>query len=424
MRRRSMRRTVVLTLAACLAGLAACGRDPEPLRGPRPVWAMKVGDLSAFTGRSFPGTAEPTEEVALSFRVGGPLVERPVDVGAKVEEGDLLARIDPQDFAVALESAEGRLDQAKADLAELRAGARPETIRALEAKVRAARASHDLAKTEEARFRQLLADNVVSQSEYDKSKLRMDVDKEELDAANEDLAQAQVARPEVIQAKEAEIRSLAAAVAHAENELAYTELRAPYGGEVSAVFVENYQTVQAKQPVCRLLDTTRIEFTIQIPEVLISSMELVRDLRVRFDAFPEHEIPAQVKHVRSEATLRTRTYPVTLIMDPPVGVRILPGMAGNVRGTATSPTGGAVEGLEIPVGAVFADEQDQQHVWVIDPDTRIVRIQPVQTQRMTSTGIRVTGLAPGTLIAIAGVHSLEEGQEVRILDAATGREAP
>lgn len=413
-------------LGAVLLGavLAACGGAPAPEPLPRPVRAMKVGDPSAFAGRSFPGKAEPTEEVMLSFRVGGPLIERPVDVGSTVAKGDLLARIDPRDFEVALEKARGRLDQAQADLVQLRAGAREETVRALEAKVRAAKATYDLAMTEEQRHRELLEQEVVSQSEYDAKKLRMDLAKEELDAAQEDLERAQVARPEVIQAKEAEIRSLLAAVDHAKNELEYTELRAPFAGEISAMLVENFQTVQPRQSICRLLDTTRVEFTIQVPEVLISYIGQVGDILVSFDALPGVEIPAMVKHVRGEATQRTRTYPVTLIMEQPAGMRILPGMAGSATGRRTTTEG--EDGIEVPLSAVLTNAETKQLVWVIDTsaDPNVVRAREVTTLRMTSTGIRVAGLEAGTWIAIAGVHTLEEGQSVRVLDAAADGSRP
>jgi multidrug efflux pump subunit AcrA (membrane-fusion protein) len=54
--------------------------------------------------------------VDLSFRVAGPLITRPVNVGDKVKQGDVVARIDPRDFEVEVRNAEGQLETAKAAL--------------------------------------------------------------------------------------------------------------------------------------------------------------------------------------------------------------------------------------------------------------------------------------------------------------------
>ena len=63
-------------------------REAELLR---PVRAMKVSDLATLEARSFPGRAQATQELDLSFRVGGPLTTRPVNVGDKVRRGDIVA---------------------------------------------------------------------------------------------------------------------------------------------------------------------------------------------------------------------------------------------------------------------------------------------------------------------------------------------
>jgi len=95
--------------------LAACGQDeatrPTPIR---PVRAIQVADFAGFRERTFMGRAEATQEVSLSFRVSGSLVERPAHVGDQVKRGQTLAQIDPRDYRVALRNAEGRLDKARA----------------------------------------------------------------------------------------------------------------------------------------------------------------------------------------------------------------------------------------------------------------------------------------------------------------------
>ncbi|MCZ6889172.1 MAG: efflux RND transporter periplasmic adaptor subunit, partial [Gammaproteobacteria bacterium] len=178
-------------------------------------------------------------------------------------------------------------------------------------------------------------------------------------------------------------------------------------------YVENFETIRAEQPILRVLDTARIELTINIPETLIASLPYVENIRVRYDAFPDVEIPAEISEVGSEASQSTRTYPVTLIMDQPAGAEILPGMAGRAMGAVQSDRSDST--LVIPVTAVFSPEAGaKSFVWVIDAATSTVSRREIDAQRLVTGGVEVTsGLTRGDLIAVAGVHFLAEGQRVK-----------
>lgn len=195
-------------------------------------------------------------------------------------------------------------------------------------------------------------------------------------------------------------------------------LTAPFDGVITNLYVKNYQAVRPKQPVARLVDNSRIEFVVSIPEQYISLVPRVENLRVRFDAFKEIEIPAQVKEIGKEASEATRTYPVNLIMDQPEGVEILPGMAGVAHGAAKIPAAEGGQSVTVPVTAVFSPEAtEQSFVWVIDETSMTVARRPVRVESLADTGVTIAeGLQPGEWIATAGVHYLAEGQKVRILD--------
>ena len=70
---------------------------------------MRVGEIGTELGRSFPGRAQAYQELNLSFRIGGPLIQFPVRVGEAVQKGQVLARIDPRDFDIGLRQAQGQL---------------------------------------------------------------------------------------------------------------------------------------------------------------------------------------------------------------------------------------------------------------------------------------------------------------------------
>jgi len=202
--------------------------------------------------------------------------------------------------------------------------------------------------------------------------------------------------------------------------LADTELKAPFSGYISELYVENFQAVQAKQQVARLVDLSQVEMIIDIPESKISLVPYAEGIKVVFDAFPDKEISAAVKEIGTEASSTTRTYPVTLIMDQPKGIKILPGMAGKARGKASENAPRKIaqnKGIQVPVSAVYSPADDKKsYVWVINETTGEVHNQLVALGKMSSTGLIVTdGIKSGDWIATAGVHFLREGMKVRIL---------
>ena len=178
--------------------------------------------------------------------------------------------------------------------------------------------------------------------------------------------------------------------------------------------VENFEEVQAKQPVIRLVDASKVKMTFQLPEQYISRLPDVASYLCRFDAFASVDLPAQIYEVGTEALSTTRTYPVTLIMDQPKGVAILPGMSGKVHIRLKSGILETVHGSVVPATAVFADETNQKFVWVVDPQSHRVSRQVVQVGPVVRRGLLVEGLTPGTWIVTAGVHVLHDNQEVRL----------
>lgn len=360
-----------LTLVCLLLFGGACSKEQaEEKKIIRPVRAMQVTDLTQFRLRQFPGIAKATQEIDLSFRVAGRLIARPVNIGDVVKTGDLVARIDPRDYEIELENIKGQLDKARANAKR-------------------------------------------AQSEFDR----------EMRIFNQDpgaTSQLAVERKEAQRDQaRAEVKSLEAAVAAAEDRLSYTYLKAPFDGTVVNTYVENFDDVLAKQAIVRILDNSSIEMIINIPEGLISLAPEAKNIEVVFDAFPDRVIPAEIKEIGTEASTTTRTYPVTLIMDQPEDIKILPGMAGKASGEPpTDDTSKIPIGKPVPLTAILSLEDiNKTYVWVINQQTSTVSKREVKTGNLTDTGIMITeGLDSGEWIAIAGVHYLRDGMEVRILD--------
>ncbi len=360
--------------------LSGCQEKVPPKEVIRMVRAVQVSDPADFTQRWFPGQAKATQEVDLSFRVAGPLIERPINVGDEVPKGQELARIDPRDFEVELRNVQGQLEREKAVLT---------------------RAEADYERVVRIKKQD---PGAVSQSLIDRSR-------------------------QLVASTQGNIRSLQAAVAASKDRLSYTYLNAPFDGIITATYVENFQNVKAKQPIARLIDHSKIEMIVNIPEDLIHYADYLQAagnvLRVRFDPFPDHEIEAEIKEVGKEASRTTRTFPVTLLMDQPEDFKVLPGMAGNANRAVALPQMQDQTGIVIPETAVFSlDDTDTTFVWVIDEQQKTVAKREVKTGELLDTGIAIKGgLKPGEWVATAGVHYLREGQQVRILSESS-REVP
>ncbi len=355
-----------------LAVAGGCAQ-PEPEKTViRPVRATKVGDVEGLQRRGFPGRAQATQEIDLAFRVGGPLITRPVNVGDEVKESDVVARIDPRDFEVNLTNVQAQLQEAKAAL-----------------------------KRAESDFRR--QSNILKEDPGATSEAAVDRAREQRDRAA------------------ANVDSLTASVATVQDQLNDTYLKAPFDGTVVATYVENFQNVRQKQPIVRILDTSHIEMVVNVSESMISLAPYVQTLKLQFDAFPNREFEAKIKEIGTEASQTTRTFPITLIMQQQGDAKVLPGMAGTARPDQIDLAEERQRtGVAVPAGAIFTpDTKTQSHVWIIEPtegDRGVLKRRPVRTGDMTRHGVLVTdGLNAGEWIVTAGVHSVEEGETVRIL---------
>jgi multidrug efflux pump subunit AcrA (membrane-fusion protein) len=106
-------------------------------------------------------------------------------------------------------------------------------------------------------------------------------------------------------------------------------------------------------------------------------------------------------------------------MDQPEGTEILPGMAGKAQIISQPPQDSGQVGIEVPATAVFTGEDmTRSYVWVIDETNKTLSRREVEVGGLSRFGTRITsGLAPGEWIVTKGVHSVEQGETVRILEA-------
>ncbi len=383
----------------------------------RPAKVICISEALTFETRSFPGIAKAARDTKLAFRVGGPLIEFDVRIGRKIGQGEMIAKIDPRDFEIRVMRLTAAVSEAEASLKAMRQGARPEDIRTLKANLNAARAQLTEAELNFNRHKILYEKNVVPKAKYDSAKAAYDMTKAGLEAASQSLKKGQRgARAEDIEAMDARIKGLKTDLKAAKNALEDTVLQAPFTGIINEKQVENYETVAPGQPVVSMLDISNTEISAAIPENLMVRKSDFLDFSCEFDAYPGKQFDAALKEIGRKTRSANQSYPLTVIPNLPDGFKIHPGMAATVNIRLKHP-GSKEPGFSIPIGAVFADENGESHVWITDPKTMRVHRTRVRTGNMVGENIQVlSGLKPGNQIVTAGAHFLKENQKIRILE--------
>jgi RND family efflux transporter MFP subunit len=391
----------------------------------RPVKTMVLTDPEAEPSRYLPGKVQAYQRAELAFRVPGTLIELPVKEAQEVEKGALLARLDPRDYKTNLAKVKSAIAQARAQLKAMKAGARPEEKRVLQAEVSAAKARFQEAKQQYERYKDLWEKRVISKADYDRQESAYNVAVAQLNTANQNLQKGKAgARTEDIEAMESNIKGLIAQQDEAQDALNDTYLRAPFTGVVAKKLVDNFQNVQAKEPILIFQDISRLDIIINVPEqafVEAKEPEFYQFVAI-FEAVPDREFILKVKEYTTEADPKTQTYRGVLTMQAPKDLKILPGMTTTVIITEkqmaeSTPTSTFL----VPVSTVFADELNKQYVWVVEPNTMTVQKRQVKVGDLTGESIRVLdGLKTGERIVTAGVHFLQEGMKIRLFDSNAG----
>ena len=250
-------------------------------------------------------------------------------------------------------------------------------------------ADHELAVADFKRKGELLRRELISQADYDLAK--------------------------------AQIKSAAANLASAQDQLSYTIIEAPFNGTVAKRSIENYQIVQANQPILILQKDSFIDVVIQVPESLASQVTRFNPNApalpsVTFSNYPQQQYAARLKEFATQVTPGTQSYEVVFTLPAPQDISILPGMSAeltvDLSGKAQTSTGATV-----PASAVIKRDQDGKTIiWTYNPDTGLVKSQEVTIGKVTTNGIEVLdGISVGDKVVVAGVQYLQDDMQVKPL---------
>lgn len=202
----------------------------------------------------------------------------------------------------------------------------------------------------------------------------------------------------------------------ARNALKDTTLTAPFAGVIAKRYVENFEKVQAKQPIAFLQLIDQLEILVDVPELMMATLENADNVEINaaFDSVPGVTYPLEMKEFSTEADPATNTYQVVFLMDQPSEANILPGMTANVTGVSENPAESDTT-IVLPALAVLEDADQQSYVWLLNSETMTAQKKAVKIgQLVGSENILVEeGLQAGDQVIITGVTKLREGMAVR-----------
>jgi len=349
----------VPSIVALAAALAGCSR-PAPVAEPvRAVRTAVVTTDSAGGTLEYAGEVRARIESRLSFRIGGKITRRLVNVGDAVTKGQPLAELDPQDARLGQEASRAALTAADVNLAQ--------------------------AKADFDRFRELKEQGFISAAELERRETALKAARASYDQAR---AQATVQG----------------------NQAAYATLLADAAGVVTGVDAEPGMVVAAGTPVLRVANDGPRDVVFSVPEDRLARLRAAAArpgaLRVRLWGSGE-TLPASVREVSAAADAATRT----LLVKAALGTaKVTLGQTATVL-LELPRTEGV---MRLPLAAV-AQLQGKTSVWLVDPATMTVRPQPIDVGGAEGNSVVVKGgLAPGQRVVTAGVHVLSPGQKVRL----------
>lgn len=350
--------------------LSACSRPEAPQPPIRSVKLMTVSVGSVNARSEYAGEVKARVESRLGFRVGGKLVQRPAEVGQRVQAGQLLAQLDASDLALASQAAQ--------------------------AQVSAAQTQRDLAAADLKRFTDLKAQGFVSGAEIER-------------------------RQATLQAAEASLRQARAQGAVQGNQAGYARLLADGAGVVVAVEAEAGQVVAAGTPVVRIARDGARDVVFAVPEDQLAQVRSGQTAQVRLwssasagaAATAGAALSAEVREVAASADPVTRTYQVKLSL--PADAQAPLGATAHVT-LAPNGESAAPAAIKLPTSALMrSTEGDKQGsaVWLFDAASSTVKVRPVEVAGADGNDVVIAaGLKPGDEVVAAGVHVLSPGQKV------------
>jgi RND family efflux transporter MFP subunit len=318
---------------------------------------VQVGGGGAGT-LEFPGEIRPARQADMGFEVAGKIVAFPAQEGQRVDEGTVLARLDPRDYDSELAKQRAQLDKTRTDLE---------------------------------RYRTLYDEGVSPRAEFERAQRNYE-------AAQANYQQAAKA------VEDTELRAPFDGVVARKLVEDFVNVQA----KETVLILQDDSSLEIRVSVPER-DFARMETGLSLEERSRRARP-----RVVVSALGDRVFPARVTELSTTADPQTRTYQARFAFENPPDVNVLPGMTARVVVDVGGAAASGRPATTLPVQAVTADPEGEPFVWVVDPETLQVSRAPVGLGAMAGDRVEIVrGLEPGQTVATSGVAELREGMTVR-----------
>jgi RND family efflux transporter MFP subunit len=339
--------------------LAACqGQDSEPVKTvARPVKTLVVGAAASGGIRKFPAVVDTSKRADLSFRVDGRLNKLLVNEGDDVQQGQILAKLDPTDYQITVNDRQASFNQARADYN---------------------------------RAKKLVGKGHISRMDYDRLEADYKTRLAALNKAKQDLSYTILKAPFA--------GTIAKRYFQNYEEITLNEV-------VFALRDNSLLEIKVNVPENIILRVTDGGDDQTIP------------VWASFDAAPGQKFPLTFKEASTRADPKTQTFLVTYTMPAPKGLQVLPGMTATVTANLSQRLAGVQEEIYyLPISALTGDAKLKANIWVVDEKTMTVHSQAVKLGTMKGATVEVLqGIKGGERVVIAGAGYMADGMKVTLM---------
>lgn len=381
------------------------------------VATVTKGPLESFTSLS--GVVEPEAQVTLSAKIGGRVSWVGVEIGDSVEKGAVLLEIDAEEIRAQLQQARGGLDAARANLARLLAGCRPEEIKQAEAQLQQAEANLENARRDFERMKSLYDVGAIAEQQLDGAKLRLAVAESQHEVASQQYALAKAGpTKEMIEAAQAQVTQAEGSVRLFAAQLANARLTSPIDGEVSMVVPKVGELVSPGSPLVTVTNADNLYVTVGVPENLVNLVSTGQTVSVKVSSVSSVPLKGEIANVGPAADPRTKLFPVKirLLQDNRPSsrtsqeIRVRPGMYAQVL----FPENKTEEALLVPAKSIF-EIDGSNWVYVVDERTSVAILRRIEVAFTNGETAAVTsGLKEGERVITSGQRYLKDGAKVVI----------
>jgi HlyD family secretion protein len=251
--------------------------------------------------------------VNLSPKTSGRLAQLYVDQGDRVEQGQILARMDEREIQTSLDQSTANLAQAEARLALARAGSRPEEIAQAEAQVDVAQSQATLTREQSKRYQNLATQGAISRDQLEEYLNNERKAQADLRQAQQKVKQLQSgSRPEEIAENIAQVAQAKAQLRAVQIQAADAVIRAPFSGIITQKYanVGSFVTPTTAASATSSATSTSIvaiasnlEILAKVPERDLGKVRLGQMVEIRADAFPGQKFKGKVRLVAPAAVI-------------------------------------------------------------------------------------------------------------------------